>query len=151
MDYHIRRLSLFKDLLYLPSDTIPQGFTGERMTQFHTQVDKKNLEPTADQYLCEGSFCGYGLPSNTDGSLDAVLPAGIDASSLKKIPAGTYAFVQRDYDSDKSPLKAAEALWLEFLWEEWEPADDIVYLRELPHGNSTVFQLFRRIQEYGSP
>ena len=121
------------------------------MTQFHTQVDKKNLEPTADQYLCEGNFCGYGLPSNTDGSLDAVLPAGIDTRSLKKIPAGTYAFVQRNYDSDESPLKVAEALWLEFLWEEWEPADDIVYLRELPHGNSTVFQLFRRIQEYGSP
>ena len=87
MDYQIRRLSLFKDLLYLPSSTVPQGFTGERMTQFHTQVDKKNLDPTAEQYLCQGNFCGYGIPSNTDGSLEAALPEGIDTRLLKKISA----------------------------------------------------------------
>lgn len=169
MDYTIRRLELFKDLLFFPTDkkntepsktelnglhcpqpfsleAVPSGFTGERMTRFYTLVDSKNLEPSEEQYLCQGEFCGYGIPSNTDGSIEVVLPEGIDASNQERIPAGTYGFVQSDYANDKNPLKAAEALWLEFLWEEWEPADNIVYLRELPHGDTTVFQLFRQIK-----
>ncbi len=169
MDYTIRRLELFKDLLFFPTgkkntetsntelnglhcpqpfspEAVPAGFTGERMTRFFTQVDSKNLEPTDEHYLCQGEFCGYGIPSNTDGSIEVELPDNIDPSILEKIPAGTYGFVQSDYASDKNPLKAAEALWLEFLWEEWKPADNSVYLRELPHGDTTVFQLFRQIK-----
>lgn len=173
MDYTIRRLELFKDLLYFqvnkgnndlaeaelngihcPQDFSSEtasaveaaGLTGERLTRFCTQVNSKNLEPTAEQYLCQGEFCGYGIPSNTDGSIEVVLPEDMDTKGQQSLPAGTYGFVQSDYASDKNPIKAAEALWLEFLWEEWEPADNQVYLRELPHGNTTVFQLFRRIK-----
>ena len=87
MDYTIRRLELFKDLLYFQVNKgnndlaeaelngihCPQNFssetasaveaaglTGERLTRFCTQVNSKNLEPTAEQYLCQGEFCGYG-------------------------------------------------------------------------------------------
>ncbi len=146
MDYEIRRLALFKDLLYLPGN-LPKDFTGEKMTRFRTEVDQRNLEPKSEQYLMDGKFCGYGIPSNTDGSIEVVLPEGLDGSALEKIPAGTYAFVQGDYSTDENPVKAAEALWLECLWEEWEPVDNLVFLREIPHGNTTVFQLFRQIKD----
>ena len=61
------------------------------------------------------------------------------------IPAGLYAFVQSDY-TEGDLTQAAEALWLECLWEEYEPLDDTIYLRELEHGDRTVFQLFRKIK-----
>lgn len=167
MDYEIRRLQLFKELLYLLPDgidlstysnwnnsnqfhppTLSADFTGERLIRFETQVDKKNLEPKLKEHLQKGIFCGYGIPSNTDGSIEVVLPEGIESSKLEKIPTGVYGFVQGDYSAEETPLGAAESLWLEFLWEEWEPADKYIYLREIPHGNTTVFQLFRQIKEH---
>lgn len=161
MDYEIRRLELFKDLLYLPAQESaearknpPENIEGERMTRFETPVDKRNLEPQLEEYLCNGIFCGQGIPSNIDGSVELIIPEGVSRHQLEPIPAGTYAFVQCEYPPhETSPqvlrenqLKAAEALWLECLWEEWEPEDNFVYLREIPHGSTTVFQLFRRIR-----
>lgn len=157
MDYKVRRLELCKDLLYLPTDmtkVLPPGFTGERMTRFETRVDRRNLEPQLEDYLCNGIFCGQGISSNIDGSIEVVLPEGTSRPQLEAIPAGTYVFVQSEYPPhETSPkvlrenqLKAAEALWLECLWEEWETVDSFVYLREIPHENTTVFQLFRRIR-----
>lgn len=161
MDYEIRRLELFKDLLYLPAQEPteacthpPENAEGERMTRFETQVDKRNLEPQLEHYLCNGIFCGQGIPSNIDGSVEVIIPEGISRQQLQQIPAGTYAFVQSEYPPHatspqvlrENQLRAAEALWLECLWEEWETADTFVYLREIPHGNHTVFQLFRRIR-----
>lgn len=157
MDYEIRRLELCKDLLYLPGDmteVLPPDFTGERMIRFETRVDRRNLEPQLENYLCNGIFCGQGIPSNVDGSVEIIIPEGISRQQLQPIPAGTYAFVQCEYPPHENKpqilrenqLKAAEALWLECLWEEWETADSFVYLREIPHGNTTVFQLFRRIR-----
>jgi hypothetical protein len=84
------------------------------------------------------------------------------------IPAGTYFFLQdflppereafsADGKPDETVYKAAEELWLEYVWQEKEPADNTVYVRLLTHeGDYTdkttgqkksaglVFQLFRR-------
>lgn len=130
MEYHVKKLQLFQNLSYSKTST----FMEEKMIKYTTLVDKKNLEPKPEDYLVNPHLCG-NIIKNEDP-----LPQDTEC-----IPAGLYAFVQSDY-TEGDLTQAAEALWLECLWEEYEPLDDTIYLRELEHGDRTVFQLFRKIK-----
>lgn len=130
MEYHVKKLQLFQNLSYSKTST----FIEEKMIKYTTLVDKKNLEPKPEDYLVNPHPCGNIIKN------EAPLPQDTEC-----IPAGLYAFVQSDY-TEGDLTQATESLWLECLWEEYEPLDDIIYLRELEHGDRTVFQLFRKIK-----
>jgi hypothetical protein len=81
-------------------------------------------------------------------------------SQNPEIPAGTYFFVQgfiqgsdQPFAADTVPVpeiaEAAEALGLEFIWQEKKAADSRIFLRILHEGDKknggAVFQLFRRL------
>ena len=55
-------------------------------------------------------------------------------------------FLQGNFSTTQQLNNAAEALWLEMLWQELDPLDDTIYIRELVHGNEKLIQLFRAIK-----
>lgn len=124
LKYEIKKLKLFEPLCYSPT----KSHGNESMTRYTTFVGKKDLYPNKADYLTNPIFCGYE-----------------DSLGKEQIPCGTYAFVQ-GFASQSDKLDAAESLWLECVWQEFNPLDEIIYLRELNHGNDVVFQLFRRIE-----
>lgn len=137
MTYDIKRLTLLEPLHYSPA--APQE--GEKMTRYTTRVGKKDMNPRAEDYLVEPFFCGHMAQASGERADSG--NNGTDNGFM--IPAGVYAFVQGE-TGVHSPLDAAEALWLECVWREYEPLNDTIYMREIPHGGGTVFQLFREIK-----
>jgi hypothetical protein len=144
MKYAVRKLKLYT-AIHCAIDTDD----GNGMLKICTSVsDKKNLEVKRETYL-------------------VTCP---EPARNTEIPKGDYLFVQgflppdRAAFADEKPapelITAAEELWLEFLWEDFTPADTIVYVRFLLHENEytdtatgekksagTVFQLYRRTKE----
>jgi hypothetical protein len=140
----VRNLVLYEDIVCNTTEDNGNGL----LRICTARVTKRDMEPTREQYL---SAC-----------------AGFEKDTIIPIPAGTYLFIQgflnqgKDaFDSHGNPAselyEAAEALWLEFVWQEKEPADTTVYVRILTHeGDYTdtasgqkksaglVFQLLRR-------
>ena len=142
-----RNLVLYEDII-CGSDTD----SGSGILRLCTSsVTKRDMEPSPQMYL---SAC-------TD-------PMSMSSFS---IPAGAYLFIQgfladgtNPFSADFTPAaelyRAAEELWLEFVWQEKDPADPSVYVRILEHeGDYTdkvtgqkksaglVFQLFRRVEQ----
>jgi len=128
MEYDVKKLMLFEDIFYSEN---ADSINSEKMTKYISKVSKKDMNPKLEDYLTSPVFCGFISSSKTDGQ--------------SSIPKGTYAFIQSIFESEESVFKAAEALWLECVWQEYELVDNFIYLREIPHGDKMVFQLFRQI------
>lgn len=127
MGHEVRKLVLFEPLFY--SREASDG--GDSMTKFTTRVSAKSMDPAPQDYLADAVFCGYSAEGGAAGA--------------EQLPKGTYAFVQWTASSGEKAEAAAEALWLECVWQEFQPEDSTLYLRELRHGSDTVYQLFRKI------
>lgn len=125
MTYEVKKLRLFQPLFYSPDG----DKCGDEMTRFTTRVNKRTMHPHTEDYLTEPVFCGSASANGTE-----------------QIPAGTYAFIQGTGCKQEEIIAAAEQLWLECVWEEYEPVNAIFYLRKLDHGDETIFQLFREIK-----
>lgn len=127
MGLEIKKLVLFEPLRYSTNNADSE----EKMTKFTTNVTAKTMNPLPQDYLTQPVFCGANTNSRTDYTAE--------------IPAGTYAFVQWSQKEKLRLESVAETLWLECLWQEFQPKDNTLYLRELPHGDFSMFQLFREI------
>lgn len=140
----VKKLVLYEDIVCGTTDDTGSGI----LHICSASVTKRNMSPKQEEYL---SNCGQFV---SGGRLS--------------VPAGTYFFIQgflqpglRAFAADGTPdeavYKAAEELWLEYVWQETEPADNVVYVRVLTHEGEyadkttgqkksagLVFQLFRR-------
>ena len=141
----VKNLVLFEDIMCGATDDDGNGL----LRVCTTSVTKRDMTPAPHAYLSDCEKVQPGIYS--------------------AIPSGSYYFVQSYLAPDEVPFTetgtpapalyaAAEELWLEFVWQEKEPADNTVYVRILTHeGEYTdkttgqkksaglVFQLFRRI------
>jgi len=100
--YVVRKLHLYEEINCAADDETENG----RLYNCKTVVTEKNIEPSLDEYI----------------QFD-------EENKNKVIPAGEYLFVQGVLCSDDKEFpvvmevkRAAEQLWLEFLWEEEKPA-----------------------------
>lgn len=125
MEYEIKKLVLFQPLFFSVQSTNSQ----EKMTIYTSKATKKNIAPQLEEYLTNPIFCG-----------------GASDKKDKEIPKGIYLFLQGNFSTTQQLNNAAEALWLEMLWQELDPLDDKIYIRELVHGNEKLIQLFRAIK-----
>ncbi|MFA6855920.1 MAG: hypothetical protein WCR31_01810 [Treponema sp.] len=140
----VKNLILYEDIVCGTTDDTGSGI----LRICSASVTKHNLEPKPEEYLSKYRQYASGRQLS--------------------IPAGTYFFLQgllqpghqtflTDGTPDEIVYKAAEELWLEYVWQEIEPVDNTVYVRILTHeGDYTdkitgqkksagqVFQLFRR-------
>ncbi|MCK9169695.1 MAG: hypothetical protein M0P01_04710 [Treponema sp.] len=140
----VKKLVLYDDIVCSTTDDTGSGI----LRICSASVTKHNMEPKPEEYLSKYKQYAAGMSSS--------------------IPAGSYFFIQGllqpdrqifsdDGTPDETVYKAAEELWLEYVWQEIEPVDNTVYVRILTHeGDYTdkttgqkksagqVFQLFRR-------
>lgn len=126
MEFTIKILTLYRDFYYAKESSN----TEESLCLYKNSVKKGETDPAVEDFLTEECFCGYICSGKTEYA----------------IAKGRYLFLQGNYSSFETVLKAAEELYLESLWQELTFTDDIVYLRKLSEDGKTVFQLFRRIQ-----
>jgi hypothetical protein len=142
MHYIIRKLELYADIVCNSFKDNGNGIlyicTGS--------VSRRNLNPSREDCLSDGQ-----VVRNETGNLI--------------LPKGSYLFVQGYLESglpfspDGKPAeelyKAAMDLWLEFIWQEIEYADNLIYVRILQPekveqtgkqnlSTSIIFQLYRR-------
>jgi hypothetical protein len=120
MEYTIHALHLHRDITLPENGPAPDGTT--KLYAYRSLVAKNDLEPTKADHL-----------------------AG--RTPVREIGAGQYLFTQGPLPDEKEEeafRDAAEAIWLEALWQEAELADDKVYVRILAEDSKTVFQVFRR-------
>jgi len=145
MDFEIKNLTLYNDLVFTKDDKNPVMKT-EELSIFTNCVKKNDMSPDRSKYLTERRWCGYGLVPETE-LLPGKEPDGV-------IPAGKYLFVQfflveKDEAKNQAMCEAAaEALFLEASWQE-VALKDTVYVRTLAEGNKKVCQLFRETQVTG--
>jgi len=142
MDFEIKNLTLYNDLVFTKDDKNPVMKT-EELTIFKSGVKKNDMNPEQSRFLIDGRWIGYGLVPETE-LLPGNEPVGV-------IPAGKYLFVQfflDENDEKQHMFEAAEALFLEASWQEVD-LKDTVYVRTLAEGNKKVCQLFREIQITG--
>ncbi|HAH63189.1 MAG TPA: hypothetical protein DCL73_13955 [Treponema sp.] len=140
----MKKLVLYEDIVCGTTDDTGSGI----LRICSASVTKRDMSPEPEEYLSNCEQCAPG------GQLS--------------VPAGTYFFIQgflqpgrrifaADGTPDEAVYKAAEELWLEYVWQETEPADNTVYVRILTHEGDyadkttgqkksagLVFQLFRR-------
>lgn len=133
MSFSIKILTLYKDLNF---STKPDAETSqnERLEIYKNGVSKYNMSPSLDEYLLEGTKCGFALPKDSKETPDYA------------IKAGKYFFVQGDIKKD-SLNEAAEALWLESIWQEQALDMNTVYVRYINEDGNEAFQIFRRVAE----
>lgn len=151
MKYTVRNLRLNRDISLPAHGPAPDGTTA--LFRFSSLVKKGDLEPEPANHLTGGE-------------------------TTEKIPAGNYLFTQgyesgSSGDADRSSADgaetdgadetakliassrtgwqdAAEAVWLESLWQEREFADDQVIVRVLEEEGRRVFQIFRKVRSESS-
>lgn len=131
MSYSVKILTLYKDLNFSTDKNIETN-ANERLEQYTNGVSKHNMSPALDEYLLDGSFCGYALPKDSNDKPDYA------------IKAGKYFFVQGDVKKDNLK-EAAEALWLESIWQEQELDMQTVFVRYIKEDDAEVFQIFRKV------
>lgn len=131
MKYSVKKLKLFEDLRY--SAAAPASAVGEKMVRYTNKVTRRDMEPQKGDYLTAPVECG--------NAVDAGSPRGGDE---ELIPAGDYLFLQGNSESDDL-YAAAEALWLDAVWNEVTLDEHTVYVRYLGEDGRTVFQIFRPI------
>ena len=127
-----------------------------------TLTTKSNLEPNETDYIseCKNSDTqeNFTIPKGNYYLIqDFVL--GEDAVLFSDVPAVGVANALTGTKPVEQIIEAAKTLWLEFIWQDAEPADDIIYVRIFLHEGEVedkktgevksaglVFQLLRRIK-----
>ena len=139
MEFEIKNLTLYNDLVFTKDETNPV-LKSEELSVFTNKVRKNDTNPDRHLFLTDGSWSGYGLIPQENLN-DGCKPDGV-------IPKGMYLFVQFFIDAKDERIQqdmkeaAAEALYLESLWQEL-PLDDTIFVRTLDEGGKKVCQLFR--------
>ncbi len=131
MAFSIKILTLYKDLNFSADSNIETN-KNERLEIYRNGVSKHNMSPSLDEYLLDGKKCGFALPKDSTATPDYA------------IKAGKYFFVQGDVKQD-SLNEAAEALWLESIWQEQVLDMNTVYVRYINEDDHEAFQIFRRV------
>lgn len=142
MHYIIRKLELYADIVCNSLQDNGNGI----LYICSGSVSRRNLDPSKKDCLSDGQI----LRSKTGNSI---------------LPKGSYLFVQGYLESglpfspEGKPAEelynAAMDLWLEFIWQEIEYADNLIYVRILQpekaeqtgkqnHPAGIIFQLYRR-------
>lgn len=131
MAFSIKILTLYKDLNFSTDSNIETD-KNERLEIYKNGVSKHNMSPSLDEYLKDRIQCGFALPKDSTAKADYA------------IKAGKYFFVQGDLKKDNIN-EAAEALWLESIWQEQTLDMDTVYVRYINEDNHEAFQIFRKV------
>ena len=131
MAFSIKILTLYKDLNFSTDSNIETD-KNERLEIYKNGVSKHNMSPALDDYLKGGISCGFVLPKDSTDKPDYA------------IKAGKYFFVQGDLKKDNIN-EAAEALWLESIWQEQTLDMNTVYVRYIKEDNHEAFQIFRKV------
>ena len=131
MAFSIKILTLYKDLNFSTDSNIETD-KNERLEIYKNGVSKHNMSPSLNEYLKDGIQCGFALPKDSTAKADYA------------IKAGKYFFAQGDLKKDNIN-EAAEALWLESLWQEQTLDMDTVYVRYIKEDNHEAFQIFRKV------
>ena len=131
MAFPIKILTLYKDLNF-STDAGIETCKNERLEIYKNGVSKHNMSPALDEYLKDGISCGFALPKDSTAKPDYA------------IKADKYFFVQGDLKKDNIN-EAAEALWLESIWQEQTLDMDIVYVRYINEDDNEAFQIFRKV------
>ncbi|MFI3257455.1 MAG: hypothetical protein R3Y36_04070 [Spirochaetales bacterium] len=139
----MKNLTLYKNLLYTKNETIPVNKT-ESLWCYQNKIAQNDLEPKKENYLVDGQFMGWALQNKPETNC---VPQDCTA-----IFEGKYLFIQGITESCHSQAEchefftqAAEALYLESLWQEILLDTEKVYIRHLQEDGKNVFQLFRLI------
>ena len=131
MAFSIKILTLYKDLNFSTNSNI-ETEKNERLEIYRNGVSRHNMSPALDEYLKDGIQCGFALPKDSTAKADYA------------IKAGKYFFVQGNAKKD-SLNEAAEALWLESIWQEQALDMETVYIRYIKEDGNEAFQIFRKV------
>ena len=131
MAFSIKILTLYKDLNFSTDSNIETD-KNERLEIYKNGVSKHNMSPSLNEYLKDGIECGFALPKDSTAKADYA------------IKAGKYFFVQGDLKKDNIN-EAAEALWLESIWQEQTLDMNTVYVRYIKEDAHEAFQIFRKV------
>jgi hypothetical protein len=143
----VKKLVLFEDIMCGTTDDDGSGL----LRVCTSSVTRRDMNPTPNACL---SNCEPVQPGK-----HSVIPAGSYFFIQSFLPPNEIPFTERGKPASVL-YTAAEELWLEFVWQEKEPASNTVYVRILTHeGEYTdkatgekksaglVFQVFRRINQ----
>lgn len=142
----VRKLELFEDILCGETEDTGNGI----LYCCTASVTKKDMNPAPDSCLsarAEKNTCGYTISAGHYFLIQDFLPPEVQPFNEAGIPCSQIT-------------DAALELWLEFVWQEAEPADQNVFVRIFLHEGEytdtatgqkksagTVFQLLRRIAD----
>lgn len=139
MKFQTRKLHLFENLYFSNKADFRDKKTiienenlideSESLFCYENTVDKTQVEPKREHFLTNKIFLGYKSFEKTEIFL----------------AKGNYLFVQAPYKDEKLIFEAAEALFLESLWQNIDFIDNKVFLRILEEDGQKIFQLFRAI------
>lgn len=119
MNYIVRKLELHRAISVPNGQPAADGTVAIR--ECRSLVEKNNLEPAPDRHLAVGG-------------------------DTAEIPAGHYLFTQgSEAENEEAWRDAAEAVWLEAIWQEAEFKNDRILVRVLSEDSKTVFQIFREV------
>ena len=161
MQFTARKLKLFENLYYIDQENGKNLETNdkeafiidedEKLYCFENGIDKKNLEPKLEDFLKDKRFFGFRVFLEKNEHTEKTEKDGdsLAEHSHKKracLEKGSYLFVQSIFQNETQIQKAAEALYLEAIWQKLSFLDNLVYLRFLEEDGKTIFQLLRAIQ-----
>ena len=119
MNYIVRTLELNRSIFAQEGVIAPDGTSA--IYEYRSGVAKNDLEPAPENHLTGG------IP-------------------VCEIPAGFYFFTQATGPAtDKEYREAAEAVWLESLWQGITFKNDRILIRILSEDLKIVYQLFREV------
>jgi len=146
MTYNIKTIKLFQDLTFSKNENCNKN---ESLTIYTNGVSQKDMAPNKAMYLLDRDFKGWANCKPFKGTgIPKCLPKLL-APTEYAIQIGSYFFVQGVQPAEELKqnvvfTEAAEALYLESLWQEIA-LDNCVYMRKLKENKNIIFQLFRKI------
>ena len=134
MNYAVHKLLLHRDIAVSANGIAKDGTVA--ILAYRSLVEKGDLEPESESHLvrCETGEDGVILPAGR-----YLFTQGLSAGGENVISGKKREEAERDWRD------AAEAVWLESLWQEVEFKTDRIFVRILSEDSKTVFQIFREI------
>lgn len=146
MNFNVKKIFLYQTLTFSKND---QCNKNESLTIYTNGIAPKDTNPILLHYLDNKRFEGWSNYNPYKGKgIPSSLPQKL-APTEAKIEKGTYLFVQgiqpkKEEDCTEVFSKAAEALYLESIWQEYT-LSNTVYMRKLKENDKILFQLYRKI------